>query len=146
MTSSTITFDVTEFRADYPEFASSVTYPDDLLQSYWDMATCYVSDANYGSLADDCRQQAIDLMTAHLLKIAQLASANQVATQIQNATIDKITDGFTPPPLPNQWQWWLGTTVYGQQLLALLQAKAVGGFSVGGWPELSAFRKAWGVF
>lgn len=65
---------------------------------------------------------------------------------MNSATIDKVTIGVTPPPFPNQWQWWLSTTVYGANLLALLQANSVGGFYIGGWPQTSSFRNAGGVF
>jgi hypothetical protein len=50
------------------------------------------------------------------------------------------------PPAANAWQYWLNTSPYGMQLLALLQAKGVGGLYVGGLPERDAFRKVYGVF
>ncbi|OWK47571.1 hypothetical protein FRUB_01270 [Fimbriiglobus ruber] len=37
------------------------------------------------------------------------------------ATIDKISVTLEPPPAPNAWQYWLQSSPYGQQLLALLQ-------------------------
>jgi hypothetical protein len=85
-------------------------------------------------------------MTAHLAAISVLIAAGQIPGLVQNATIDKITVGLTPPPIPNQFQWWLNITPYGQQLLAMLQVNSVGGFYIGGLPERSAIRKVYGIF
>jgi hypothetical protein len=148
---SSLTFDVAIFRQQFPAFANATVFPDAQLQMYWDMATCYVS-AKQGYWCscsmDDCACQrlALDLMTAHLVALSVLIAAGQTPGLLQNATIDKITVGLTPPPLPNQWQWWLDQTPYGQQLLALLQAQSVAGFYIGGLPEMTAFRKWDGIF
>lgn len=142
-----IVFDVTQFRAQFPAFQNPVMFPTATLQMYWDSATCYVSDTgNYGWLQGDCRRLAINLMTAHLAALSVLIASGQVPYLAQNATIDKVSVGLTPPPLKNQWQWWLMTTPYGMQLQALLQNRSVGGWYVGGRPELSAFRKVGGRF
>lgn len=139
-------FDIVQFRIDYPAFADIVLYPDDLLQGFYDSATCYVSDCNYGFLRNGCRYKALTLMTAHLAKLSTIISNNQTPSMVQGAAISAVSVTLTPPPLPNQFQWWLGTTPYGQQLLALLQVKSVGGFYIGGSPERSAFRSFRGRF
>ena len=142
-----IEFDVTLFREQFPAFASVATFPDARLQMYWDNATCYVSDVgNYGWLQGRCRRLAINYMTAHLTALSVLIAAGQTPGLVQNSAIDKISVGLTPPPLKNQWQWWLSTTPYGQELLALLQTRSTGGWYIGGRPELAAFRKVGGRF
>lgn len=144
--SSILTFDIVQFRATYPEFTDP-PYTDAMLQQCWDTATCYISDKDCGKMTGKCRQTALNLMTAHLCLISnQASSGGGVSNLSQSATIDKVSVSVTPPPLRNQWQWWLSTTVYGQQLFALLQAKAVGGFYSPGLPETSAFRRVGGVF
>lgn len=142
-----LTFDVVQFRIDYPEFTDP-PYSDADLQRCWNTATCYISNQNCGTLSGECRQLALNLMTAHLCTIANLAAsgAGQVSGLVQSATIDKISVSQTPPPLKSQWQWWLSTTIYGQQLFALLQARSVGGFYAPGLPETSAFRRVGGIF
>lgn len=138
-----ITFDVEEFRAAYPAFANETTFPDATLQQWWDTATCYISDENYGCLRDACRRLAINLMTAHLTALSVLIAAGSTGTITQSATIDKITVTNTPPPVTdnnNQFNWWLSTTPYGAQLLALLQVQSVGGFYVGGSPVRDSFN------
>lgn len=141
-----ITFDVTAFRLMFPEFADATAYPDAVLQMYWDWATGYVSDVNYGWLNGANRALALNLLTAHLLQINGVIQSGQVPNLMQTATIDKVSVGLTPPPIPNQWQWWLNQSGYGQSLLALLQVQSVGGFWVGGSPQRAAFRNVGGVF
>lgn len=143
--SNVITFDIAEFRTQCPEFADVTKYPDATLQNYWDISICYISDVSYGYLRGDCRQRALNYMVAHLMKLSQMIAANQVPGQIQGSAIDKVSVTMTPPPNKTQFQWWLGTTAYGQLLLALLGAYSVGGFYVGGRPELAAFRKVGGT-
>lgn len=142
-------FDVTQFRIDYPQFVDDIAFPDATLQMYWDWATCYISDRDYGFLHGKCRFHAINLMTAHLAALSVIiAQGNytQIPGLVQSSTISKISVSLTPPPLDNQWQWWLSLTPYGQQLLALLQVQSVGGFMIGGAPVRSAFRNEGGGF
>lgn len=143
---SIIEFDIAAFRVSFPEFSQNPPWTDVLLTQYWDMATCYISDEDYGWLSGICRALAINLYTAHLLKLSTLIAGNQVPGLVQDSTIDKISVGLTPPPLKTQWQWWMSLTAYGQQAFALLQARSVGGFYIGGWPERNAIRKNYGVF
>lgn len=142
-----ITFDVDLFRVQCSEFANDLLYPDVLLQGFWDMAISYISDVNYGYLRDASRVLALNYMTAHLAKLNLMITANPSGNTglVQGAMIDKVSVTLTPPPLPNQFQWWLGLTPYGQMLLALLQVKSVGGMYVGGLPERAAFRKVGGI-
>lgn len=140
-----IAFDDLAFREQCPEFADKIRFTDTQLQSYWDVAVCYVSDVNYGRLRSNCRRTAINYMTAHLAKLNVMIQSNQLPGQVQGSGIDKVTVSMTPPPNPTQFHWWLGTTSYGQLLLALLGIKAVGGFYVGGRPETAAFRKVGGT-
>lgn len=136
-----LTFDYAQFIALIPEYSNVTKYPQATLQAYWNSAINYVCPiGNYGSLQGDKRQYALNLMTAHLIYIANLAAAGTVPYLMQNSTIDKVTVGLTPPPLDNQWQWWLMVSPYGQQLLALLQVNSVGGFYIGG----SAVRPSFG--
>jgi hypothetical protein len=134
-----LTFDYALFQAQCPAFANPVTYPEALMQMYWDIAINYITNvANWGALQGTTRQYAINLMVAHLAFLAGIiasgAGNTQVPGMMQTATIDKVTVGLTPPPLPNQFQWWLGLTPYGQMLLSLLQVNSVGGFYIGGSP------------
>jgi len=145
-TPTTFTFDYASFIAAYPEFNNPVTFPVATLQSYWNQGNAYIDPTNYGWLQGNSRLEACNLITAHIAKLFILIQNNQVPGLMQNATIDKVTVGLTPPPLKNQFQWWLSLTPYGQMLLALLQVNSVGGFFVGSLPERSAFRSVAGAF
>ena len=146
---SVITFDVAAFRAAFPAFASEAVYSDESLQTQFDAACSFISPNGsnwYSGFTEQLRTRALYLMTAHLVQLSASMVAGQTPGQVQSSGIDKISVSMTPPPQRNQWQWWLGLTGYGQQLFALLQLKASGGFYVGGLPELRAFRKVGGVF
>lgn len=142
------TFNVTSFRAQFPEFGNSTTYPDGTLSTYFTMASQYVTpvDSIFGLLSGDVLQLALDLMTAHLSKSFSLLNAGQTTVLVQGSTEGSVSVSLTPPPNKNAWQWWLGTTGYGMQLRALLEVQSSGGFYVGGLPERSAFRKVFGVW
>lgn len=141
-----ILFDAALFRTQCPAFANSTTYPDITIQAYWDTAISYISNSDYGCLSVATRTLAINLMTAHLMALAAIVATGQVPGLVNSATIDKISVTLTAPPVKDQWSWWLNLTPYGQQLLALLNVHSVGGFYVGGLPEIRAFRKAGGIF
>lgn len=141
-----ITYDDAYFREVFPQFVSTVTYPEARIQINWDMAINFISDENGGAYCGrmNLNQQklAINYMTAHLLALSTLVTSGQTPGVLQGATIDKISVTYMPPPVKDEWRWWLSQTPYGQQLLALLSTLAVGGFYYGGSPELAAFRRA----
>ena len=143
---ATLIFDVAAFRLAYPAFASESAYPDATLQLYWDEATCYVSDRDCGRLRGACREQVLNLLTAHIAQWSTQVAAGQNPGVIVQSQIDKITIGLMPPPVKTAFHQWLSTTGYGSRAWALLTARATGGFYVGGLPEGSAFRKVGGVF
>ncbi len=137
---SDYTFDIPAFRVSYPAFANETTYPDDFLQSYWDIATCYISDTDFGYLHGDCRYSALTLMTAHLVQLSTYVAKQKLNTIVTSATIDKITVSLQPPPSTSEWAWWLNQTTYGIMLNALLQSNSIGGIYAGGSPQRSQFR------
>lgn len=141
---STILFDVTAFRAQFPAFSNVTNFPTATLQLYWDNATDYINDqtggAYCGVLNTSRKTLALNYMTAHLAAINVMIAANQVPGVMQSATVDKVSVTLVPPPAKNQWQYWLQSTPYGQQLLALLQVAGVGGLYIGPRPELGAFK------
>ena len=140
-TPAILTFDVVAFRLQIPAYSDPVEFPDATLQSFWDAATYYMSNVgNFGSLQGDARQYGLNLMTAHLIYISQMAASGQVPYVLSASTIDKVQISTVQVPLKNQWGWWMQISGYGQQLWALLQVKSVGGFYIGGTPTMSAFR------
>jgi hypothetical protein len=139
MSSNTLTFDYATFIAQIPAYSNATIYPQATLQMWWNIAINYISDVSCGDLQGASRQYAIDLMMAHLIYIANLLPANNTPGFVTQATIDKVSVGLLAPPVPNQWQWWLNTSPYGQQLLALLLVNSAGGYYVGGTAPRDAF-------
>lgn len=144
---SYVTFDYNGYitNPQFSLYSNPTYYPQTTLQKYWDNATNYISAiGNFGAIQGDQREYAIQLMMSHLIYLTNLANTGNgfgtgtggapgtVPYQMQNATIDKVTVGVTPPPNPNQFQWWMGTSPFGQQLLAMLQIQSVGGWYIGG--------------
>ena len=116
------------FRAQFPVFQSQTAFPPDLIQNYWTTAATIVTNNDYGILANQGGPNAMYLMTAHLTQLGVLIGNGETPAVQTGAGIDKINITLMPPPVKTQFQYWLSTTPYGQQLLALLQVAAIGGF------------------
>lgn len=143
---ATIAFDPTVFRALFPAFSDTTAYPDIVLQLYWDTGTAYINDEETvvycGGMSVAQQTLALNYMAAHLAALNALIAAGETPGIETSSSIDKISVTMQPPPAKTQWQWWLNTTPYGAQLLALLSALSVGGlyFSGGGFSPKLAFR------
>lgn len=122
-----------QFRALFPAFVDTTAYPEATLQMYFDTAGLYVQNTNYGFLSRaGATLQCLYLLTAHLAYTAtQIMQGITPGVTIQ-AAIDKISTGLQQAVLKNQWQYWLASSPYGQQLLALLQVQSTGGFYTAG--------------
>lgn len=122
-------FNVEQFREMFPAFTAGACYSDSLLSLYFDTAGLYVQNQKYTPLSQaGATLQCLYLLTAHLAYIGQQAINGQAPGVTITATIDKISVGLQEAVLKNQWQYWLQSSPYGQQLLALLQVQSVGGF------------------
>lgn len=132
---STLVFDYGTFIVQFPAYSNATTYPEATLQMYWDIGTNFVSNNTVCAVMNVAAQTyALNLMTAHLAYINDLIASGQIPALMQNATIDKVAVTLTPPPVPNQFAWWMNLSPYGQQLYSLLQVSSVGGFYIGGSP------------
>lgn len=130
-----------EFRALFPAFSNTSTYPEIMLKAYFTQAGYYVANQDYGPLAwVGATLFALYLLTAHIAQLGTLVAAGQTPGVTISATIDKISVGLQQAILKNQWQYWLASTPYGQQLLAMLQAQSVGGFYAPGGIGRAGFR------
>ena len=145
---TTIVFDPTAFRAQFPAFAGNPPNTDALLQGYFDLATSFISaeDCACNMLTGAARVQALNLMTAHVAYLFALIPTGQTPGVLVSAQIDKVRVEVKPPPDQSQFQAWLSTSPYGQMLNALLGVASVGGFYVGGAGERNAFRRSYGAF
>ena len=137
---------VADFRAMFLAYAS--TPPADArITLFLGYATDYISSEDYGYLAGSSRLRAIYLMAAHLMRLDDDAAAGSVAGIVTSASEGSESIGIAPPPTHNAWDYWISQTPYGQQLLALMKVKAVGGLYVGGCSAATGnIRKPTGKF
>lgn len=140
-----ISFNSCNFRAQFSAYADVTAFPDAVLNGNFTIATVYITNRTggcyCGGLTPLQQTQALYLMTAHLLALNALIASGQTPGILTAATIDKISVTIEPPPAANQWQYWLQTTPYGQQLLALLLLAGVGGiYATTGAPGRAGFR------
>lgn len=134
-------FDPAQFRVNFPAFANVTAYPDSTLIAYWGIATLYIPEPDYGDLIGAARVRCIELMEAHLLVLNDRIVAGDTTLQVTSSTEDKVSVTVATLPERSFLQAWLNLTGYGQQLRGLLKIKSAGGWSVGGFPELAAFRR-----
>ena len=121
------------FRTQFVAFANVTTFPEATLQMNWNTAGNIIANTSYGFLASQGGSLPISLMTAHLTALSVMIANGELPSIAVAAGIDKINVTLMPPPLKDQFAYWLCTTPYGQQLYAMLQVAAVGGlYSPGG--------------
>lgn len=140
------TLDLAAFRATFPAFADPVKYPDLSITMWWTMGNQYIYSYDNCLICGDTLQLALNLMTAHLAQSFTMIGNGQTPGVITGAGEGSVNVSMMPPPVKTGWQFWLATTPYGLQLWALLQSLTVGGFTLGGLPETSGFRRVYGVF
>lgn len=143
---ATLVLDIALFRDQLSAYANVTTYPDQLITTTWDMGSSYISTNDYGYLQGSQRQYALNLMCGHLLYIGDAIAAGKPLGIVTSASEGAVSIGLTPPPMKNQWQYWLNQSPYGAQLLALLRLKGAVGVYVGGYPIAGNFRKPDGTF
>ena len=140
-----INLDIAAFRINFKAYASETDYPDALLNAKYLIGKCYIADDDC-TLEHDCRVYALQLMLAHLLRIQDLIDQGLPDQVVTSASERDVSVSLSEPPSSSTWDYWLGSTPYGRQLLAMLSAASVGGFYVGGSPERRGFRKINGGF
>lgn len=141
-----IVLDIDLFRAQCAEYADVTKYPDALITMDWDQAVMMSDDADYGMITGGNKQFTLNLLTAHLMALSNNVATGNQGGFVTSSTIGDVSVAKKAPPTASMLDWWLSQTPRGQQLLAMLQISSVGGISIGGLPESSAFRKWNGVF
>lgn len=141
------TIDLATFRLLFPAFANTALYSDARLTATFEMATAYLGAYDGCTLYGAVLQNALNLLTAHLLQLSTALAMGQTASGvITGATIDKVSVTLAAPPTTSGWKYWLATTPYGLQLWALLSIKAAGGGYYGGSFMRAGFRGPSGRF
>lgn len=142
-----VVLDIPKFRELFQQFADSTKWPDATISMYWDQAICMIEDDCYDCLDDcSCTELQVYLLIAHMLQLSINTTKGKQGGLVSSSTVDKISVTKVTPPVSDMFDFWLGQTPYGQQLMTMLLINNVGGFSVGGLPERKAFRKVGGTF
>ena len=140
-----IDLDIPAFRENFPLYADDVAYPDALLNSQYEIGKCYIAD-NDCTMAENCREYALQAMLAHLLYVRDQVNAGNKVGIITQASEGDVSVSLATPVVDDEWHYWFSSSPFGLELIALLGVKSAGGFYAGGSPERRAFRKAGGVF
>jgi hypothetical protein len=145
---ATHTFNYSLFQQQCPEFATSPSQAT--LQVYFDMALQFANQGNdnfCGGFNGDALDLVLNYLTAHIAKQQEMIASGQDVVIVNASTIDKVSVSLGAPPVKNMFQYWLATTPYGKQVLALARAQFAGGFYTSvGLPERQGFRKVGGRF
>lgn len=140
-----IVFDAALFRQQIPVFADTVKYPDALIQSWWDIATDYISTTDYGYLSGNSRVLAINLLAAHMMHIAENPSGGGSGI-LTSASEGSVSVGMHVYQTKSLFLQWLLSSPHGRQLAALLNVKAAGGIYAGGSSMQGMIRDRGGRF
>jgi hypothetical protein len=145
---ATHTFNYALFQQQCPAFATSP--PEATLQVYFNMALPMANEGNdnwCGGFSGSDLDLILNLLTAHIAQQQAMIANGQDTVIVTSSTIDKVSVSLLAPPVKNMFQYWLATTPYGKQVLALARAAFAGGFySAVGNPERWGFRKVGGRF
>lgn len=122
--------DITVFRELFSAYASETDYPDTTLQQWYAIGKCYIKD-NDCVLPEECRSFALMAMLAHLLYIQDQVKAGNQVRVITSATEGKVSVSLAEPPSSSSFSYWLNSSPYGDQVLAMLVVEFAGGGWVG---------------
>lgn len=135
--SNTVTVSLTEFYAEYPEF--NTDQYKDICPVALRQSKNFISLKNCGRLKDEQRKSAIYLMTAHLSVLSlrnrsgAASGSGAAAGIVASAAVGEVNISYQQIPADdNMFDYWLATTPYGLELLAMLEMLSTIPFYVGG--------------
>lgn len=129
---SEITVSIDEFYTYFPEF-NTEEY-EAIAVSALARAQVYVSLSNTGRLTDERRKLAIYLLTAHITTLMYKTQTGEGAVgQVASASVGEVSVSYVQiPTQEDEFEYWLGQTPYGLELLALLNVLSSVPFYYGG--------------
>lgn len=130
-----MTITVQQFRADFPEFGSSVAYPSSQITFWMNLAYMLLNASRWGSVLDI----GAELFIAHNIAIEAKAAAEAAGggipgTQVgpmNSKSVDKVSIGYDTGAgiEANAGHWNL--TVYGTRFIRLVKMFGAGPIQVG---------------
>lgn len=123
----------TQFRADFPEFANTITYPDSQITFWANVAVNLVNMCRWGALYTNAQE----LLIAHYVTVSQMnnltSSVGGAPGEMTGPTASKATDKTSisfdtkSATLPNSGE--LALTTYGQTWMRLARLIGAGPLS-----------------
>lgn len=126
---SNVLVTLAEFYQQYPEFNTD-EYKN-ICPIAFRRAKIYISVKNSCSLKDERRVQAIYLLTAHfsvlmLRNMPTQANGSTATTSgggiVASASVGEVSISYQQIPSGDMTEYWLSSTSYGMELLALFEA------------------------
>ena len=113
--------DLSQFRADFPEFADTTAYPDSALTTWSTVAEKLVNEDAW----QDCYTLGVNLLTAHNLVLAKsnLNAASVgglpggISGQTSSKTVGSVTAQFDTQAAAEKDAGMYNSTVYGKQFI-----------------------------
>jgi len=128
-----------QFRSDFPEFASTVTYPDALINTWLTVAASLVNPSRWAELTN----LGMELVTAHHLVMSQRDQAaaavggtpGELKGPTASKSVDKVSVSYNAGAaiLTDAGFWALSS--YGIRFLTLARAMGAGGLHTTGNSE-----------
>lgn len=136
-----VSVNIAEFRYKFPAFSDVTKYSDSFIQMMLDTAQLYISPEENCLVKPEQQKQMIYLMTAHLTDInSKLADGDSSAGgQVASASVGGVSVSNVVPNNRTDFEYFLNSTGYGKQLLALLGMLSAVGLYIGGQKE-NVFR------
>lgn len=124
-------FPIDDFLARFPEFSDEASYKRAAIQNAGQRAMMHIGPpAQDMPLVGPYREYALFLMTGHLTVIDKNGDSDYgLAGTPFKATVGSVVvenskqNSFTT----DDWNYWLGTTKYGRELLAFLETQSCAG-------------------
>ena len=136
-----------QFRADYPEFNSSVNFPNSSINYWLALAYQMLNAGRFGSLLDT----AAELFTAHNVAIearalAESANGGIPGTQVgplNSKSVDKVSMGYDTSSgiIEGAGHWNL--TIYGTRFIKLSRTMSAGPLQIGIGSAPASSGPAW---
>lgn len=133
---------IADFRAEFPEFSSTVNYPDAQLNFYAGIAETLCLESVWTTMLP----YAVKLYVAHEITLAyqSLKTSNQGGVPGQNSgiannkTVGSVSVGYDASQVAEKDAGWWNLTNYGRQFYRLAQMFGAGCVQLGapicGWP------------
>lgn len=130
-------FPLDSFLARFPEFSNEELYPINAVQNCGDRAMMHITQSAVDMpLVGVYREYALFLVTAHLLTLGAQSDDSGGGISLggmpYKATVGSVSVETTKQNTftLDDWALWYGKTIYGQELLALLDVQTVPGIFI----------------